>query len=39
MTQPAQVVFLFDVDNTLLDSDRIIEDLEGHLMQAFGTDR
>jgi hypothetical protein len=39
MTQPASVVFLLDVDNTLLDNDRIIEDLNGHLTGAFGADR
>lgn len=30
------VVFLFDVDNTLLDNDRIVADLRGHLDKAFG---
>src|ERR1700761_5413390 len=30
------VVFLIDVDNTLLDNDRIIADLRDHLMQEFG---
>jgi FMN phosphatase YigB (HAD superfamily) len=35
MTQPAPVVFLLDVDNTLLDNDRIVADLKRHLMQAF----
>jgi FMN phosphatase YigB (HAD superfamily) len=35
---PAPVVFLLNVDNTLLDSDRIIVDLERHLARAFGTD-
>ena len=30
------VVFLLDVDNTLLDNDRVVEDLRGHLVQAFG---
>jgi FMN phosphatase YigB (HAD superfamily) len=39
MTQSAPVVFLLDVDNTLLDNDRIIEDLKGHLRQAFGAAR
>ncbi len=29
-------VFLFDVDNTLLDNDQIVSDLRGHLDQAFG---
>ena len=31
------VVFLLDVDNTLLDNDRVIEDLRGHLVQAIGS--
>ena len=39
MTQPAPVIFLLDVDNTLLDNDRIIEDLKDHLTQAFGVER
>ena len=30
---PAGVVFLFDVDNTLLDNDRVTADLEQHLEQ------
>ncbi len=29
-------VFLLDVDNTLLDNDRIVADLHGHLVNAFG---
>jgi FMN phosphatase YigB (HAD superfamily) len=33
---PAQVVFLVDVDNTLLDNDRIQEDLKRHLEREFG---
>jgi hypothetical protein len=37
--QPAPVVFLFDVDNTLVDNDRIIADLRRHLTQAFGAER
>lgn len=32
----AEVVFLLDVDNTLLDNDRIIADLHSHLEAAFG---
>ena len=32
----ADVVFLLDVDNTLLDNDRIIADLRRHLEEAFG---
>jgi hypothetical protein len=39
MTQLAPVVFLLDVDNTLLDNDRIIADLKRHLTQAFGAER
>jgi len=31
-----EVVFLFDVDNTLLNNDRINEDLMGHLEREFG---
>jgi hypothetical protein len=38
MSQPAPVVFLFDVDNTLLDNDRIAADLQRHLTQAFGAE-
>ena len=37
--QPASVAFLLDVDNTLFDNDRVIEDLKVHLTQAFGTER
>lgn len=32
------VVFLFDVDNTLLDDDAVIADLRRHLVEAFGPD-
>lgn len=39
MTRPAPVVFLLDVDNTLLDNDRIIDDLKRHLTRAFGAER
>jgi FMN phosphatase YigB (HAD superfamily) len=39
MTQVAPVIFLLDVDNTLLDNDRVIEDLKDHLTQAFGVER
>ena len=35
----ADVVFLFDVDNTLLDNDRIIADLQGHLALEVGSER
>jgi FMN phosphatase YigB (HAD superfamily) len=33
-----EVVFLFDVDNTLLDNDRVQEDLRHHLEQEFGSE-
>jgi phosphoglycolate phosphatase-like HAD superfamily hydrolase len=36
---PAHVVFLLDVDNTLLDNDRIAADLRRHLSQEVGVDR
>jgi hypothetical protein len=39
MTEPAPVIFLLDVDNTLLDNDQIIADLKQHLTQAFGASR
>jgi len=37
MTISNEVVFLFDVDNTLLDNDRITADLRRYLEQRFGT--
>lgn len=37
--RPSKIVFLLDVDNTLLDNDRVVEDLKGYLHQEFGTDR
>jgi FMN phosphatase YigB (HAD superfamily) len=30
------IVFLIDVDNTLLDNDKVLEDLKGHLECAYG---
>ena len=33
---PAEIVFLFDVDNTLLDNDRVTADLKRHLESAVG---
>jgi phosphoglycolate phosphatase-like HAD superfamily hydrolase len=33
------VVFLLDVDNTLLDNDRVVTDLRQHLIDAFGVER
>ena len=35
----SDTVFLLDVDNTLLDNDRVILDLRGYLESAFGADR
>jgi hypothetical protein len=37
--QPDPVVFLLDVDNTLLDNDQIVDDLKRHMTQAFGVER
>jgi FMN phosphatase YigB (HAD superfamily) len=37
MTQAHGIVFLFDVDNTLLDNDRVCADLNGHLKNCYGT--
>ena len=39
MAAVSDVVFLFDVDNTLLDNDRVAADLRKHLTQAFGEER
>jgi FMN phosphatase YigB (HAD superfamily) len=36
MRSREDVVVLFDVDNTLLDNDRVTQDLERHLRQEFG---
>ena len=38
MSPATDVVFLLDVDNTLLDNDRIIADLDHHLEQKLGDD-
>ena len=38
MSASDEVVFLFDCDNTLLDNDRIQEDLRAHLAAEFGTE-
>ena len=35
----ARIVFLFDVDNTLLDNDRVTDDLKRHLDAEMGPDR
>jgi len=39
MPQPSPVVFLVDVDNTLLDNDRVIRDLMRYLDREVGHDR
>jgi FMN phosphatase YigB (HAD superfamily) len=39
MTAPANLVFLFDVDNTLLDNDRVTADLKHHLEREVGDER
>jgi len=36
MLTPSPVVFLLDVDNTLVDNDRFAADLRAHLQQEFG---
>jgi len=37
--RPTDIVFLFDVDNTLLDNDRVTEDLRRYLEQEVGHER
>lgn len=39
MAPTHEVVFLLDVDNTLLDNDRVERDLRRHLEEAFGAER
>ncbi len=36
MAERSDLVFLFDVDNTLLDNDHIQRDLDAHLLREFG---
>src|SRR6516164_8376969 len=36
MSKTTEIVFLFDVDNTLLDNDRVQDHLREHLEQAYG---
>jgi len=38
-TKPAKMVVLFDVDNTLLDNDRVTADLKKHLDREVGPER
>jgi hypothetical protein len=35
---PGKIVFLFDVDNTLLDNDRVTTDLRHHLEKEVGSE-
>jgi FMN phosphatase YigB (HAD superfamily) len=37
--QPEKIVFLFDVDNTLLDNDHVVADLMGYLEREVSHDR
>jgi FMN phosphatase YigB (HAD superfamily) len=39
MQPPHEAVFLFDIDNTLLDNDRVTADLREHLAVMFGEER
>src|SRR5712692_7243730 len=39
VSHPHDVVFLLDVDNTLLDNDRVEADLRRHMRDAFGAER
>jgi FMN phosphatase YigB (HAD superfamily) len=36
MSETPEIVFLFDVDNTLIDNDRVQADLSEHLAQTYG---
>ena len=36
MSKPPDIVFLFDVDNTLIDNDRVQAHLSEHLEQTYG---
>ena len=38
MTAPNPIVFLVDVDDTLLDNDRVQEDLKSHIERQFGAE-
>ena len=38
-SKPVKMVFLFDVDNTLLDNDRVTADLQKHLEREVGPER
>jgi FMN phosphatase YigB (HAD superfamily) len=36
MSAPEEIVFLLDVDNTLLNNDAVVADLRAHLSEEFG---
>jgi len=38
MTKDGDVVFLFDCDNTLLDNDRVHDDIDAQLRGTLGVD-
>ncbi|MGD1278478.1 MAG: hypothetical protein ABR964_14800 [Tepidisphaeraceae bacterium] len=38
MTRAGPVVFLLDVDDTLLDNDRIVDDFREHVKRAIGAE-
>lgn len=38
MAEPHETVFLFDVDNTLIDNDRVQNDLSAHLAHTYGNE-
>lgn len=38
MSESSPIVFLFDVDNTLLDNDRVHDDFDRHIAEQFGPD-
>jgi hypothetical protein len=38
MTAQREFIFLFDVDNTLLDNDRVESDLRSYVESAFGAE-
>lgn len=38
MSDSASIIFLFDVDNTLLDNDRVHDDLDKHIAEVFGAE-
>jgi FMN phosphatase YigB (HAD superfamily) len=35
---PSDLIYLLDVDDTLLDNDAVVEDLKRHLLEAFGAE-